>query len=82
MNRNLLLACALLVGAFALLGSQSPTGAQQDAGGATQNWEYTIIATRAGAPIEFIEVDLNKMGRDGWELVQLGGDTAVFKRRK
>jgi hypothetical protein len=54
-----------------------------------QRWVYKVVTTRIGflgMKSDAIEDDMNKLGRDGWELVsvvqQIGqsGPTLFFKR--
>ena len=49
-------------------------------------WEYRVVAQidlvprAASSPLVSLEVGLNRLGAEGWELVQIVGQSLVFKR--
>jgi len=44
-------------------------------------WEYKIVQFDEHASLERIEAELNKLGRERWELLSFDGEIAVLKRR-
>jgi len=47
---------------------------------ATKETEYKVIGVNHFSKIEKFEDELNKMGAQGWELVQFDNYIAIFKR--
>ena len=44
-------------------------------------WECKILQFDEKIALEEIEAELNKLGRERWELVSFDGEIAILKRR-
>jgi len=89
MNRSKAMVVILVL---ALLGG-GLVFAQNTAAPAKVQWEYTVYPSSGNLPYTINEgntskavsdfvTEMNKLGADGWEIIEVGGSSVVLKRMK